>query len=158
MDFYRLVYPFDADALQDLAYYFSDRNAAAYLIGMIEWHERLSEAVARWKQAWDGADSSRRPALFVRQNGHGPIVHDSRRGTPVEYAITPSQLAVLNELIRPTRVADLAAVIRAADAGEPEAVVRFLDDRALLFREGDRVMSLVCIGAPPASGANTHAL
>ena len=149
MEFYRFVYPFDSAALDNMAYYFSDQNAAAYSIGMAQWHGRLAEAINRWRQAWDAESPDRRPALFVRQNGHGSIVHDSRRGTAVEYPITPPQLAVLKELAKPTRVADLGAVARAADAGDADAIVRFLDDHALLFREGDRVMSLVCPSAPP---------
>lgn len=144
MEFYSLVYPFEPAALTDLAYYFIDTNPdASYLFSMAEWHGPLDEAVSRWKRMWAEADGSKRPALYVTDAGGAPLVHDSRSGRAITYALTPEQSAYLNQLSRPTRTSDLGELTRRIPAVVPERELAFLRDKGLIFEESDRVVNLL---------------
>jgi ribosomal peptide maturation radical SAM protein 1 len=150
MGFYNFVYPFSPEDLAGLAYYFEDGRAdAAYARAASEWHGPLAAAVERWNQVWITRDRRRPPALFVTEDGDGATIHDSRCGKMVEYPIGPAEFEALKTLERPLRLTEL---------GSAASVIAHLDDRHLLFREGERVMSLVSIGDPSESRGQVNIL
>ena len=64
--FYGFVYPFDAQSLQDIAYYFVNEDLEApYLRSLLEWLGPMRERVAAWKARW--ASPQLRPELYLER-------------------------------------------------------------------------------------------
>ncbi|HEX6040883.1 RiPP maturation radical SAM C-methyltransferase [Longimicrobium sp.] len=138
VDWYGLTYPFPREALDNLAYYFSDHNyGAAYATNAARMVGRLREKVTRWKQLWEGG---KHPELRLSERGGVPHVYDSRSGTAIEYPITPDARAVLEGLAMGKKLVNLA---RELPGVEVEAEVKRLMERGLIFHEGERYMSLI---------------
>lgn len=139
MDFYGLVYPFDAEELARLAYFFADRNIAPYLRNAIKWLRPLNDGVSAWAAMWRDGEP---PDLSLRREGGQHVVHDTRAGQPRTFPVDATLLPLLRRLSSPVRVDRLPG-----ELGLPEAVVAaqldFLREHGLVFTEGDRVMSLI---------------
>jgi len=148
MDFYGLTYPFPEEDLAGMAYYFADRKLSPYMVQAAKWLRPLKNIVDQWRRAWDGQPPADRPRLeLTRTQAHGATITDTRFGQPRSFPVPEPAAGLLRRLDAPRRVAWLAA-----EAGLPEAEVAgwldWLGARDLLFREDDRVMSLVI----PADG------
>jgi ribosomal peptide maturation radical SAM protein 1 len=142
MDFYPLIYPFNESDLRDFAYYFSDRNLIAeYFKDMTEWIQPLWPLVAHWQGRWANADGSLPPRLFFKNASD--VVCDSRSGSMVEHTVGKTGKAILDRLSRPMRIEELIKVFSAQPGAEVSERAAFLEERGLIFREGDRVLSLV---------------
>lgn len=143
VDWYGLTYPWPAQALANLAYYFSDTNyGAAYHTNAAKMVGRLREKVDRWKALW--AEGRQRPELRLDDRGGVAWVYDSRTGTAVEYPIDATARQVLEGLTTAKKLANLARELPGVDV---EAQVKTLMERGLVFHEGERYMSLIM---PPA--------
>ncbi len=143
VDYYALTYPFGADALADLAYFFADQNLAAYTLNAIEWHDQLSRLVAEWRAAWDGEPGgSRRELRLVATDDGGFAVRDSRSGTLQVHPVDAATAGLLRRLSSPAKPDQLAK-----DWPDgPDDLRRRLDhlrEQRFLFTENGRVMSLV---------------
>ncbi|GAA2583654.1 RiPP maturation radical SAM C-methyltransferase [Actinomadura fulvescens] len=143
MEYYRQIYPLGDDVLRDLAYYFYDRNdVQPYPRNVASWVDKLSSAVLDWRQAWEGRE--RPPVLFLDRCGDGGAVIDTRGGEETRQTVDEAECALLSRLAEPKRLD------RPAQRG-PD-VVRLLTrfrERGWLFEEGQRVLSLVFLEAPP---------
>jgi magnesium-protoporphyrin IX monomethyl ester (oxidative) cyclase len=145
MDFYRWVYPFDDTDLIDFAYYFVDQNTKAeYVQAAAEWIRKLRALVDRWQERWSGVAGAQRPRLVFKPGSD--IVCDSRDGSETEREIGALGRTLLDGAMSPTRV-DVLVRDCAADPAEAHQTVALLEELGLLFREGDRVISLVMTGA-----------
>ena len=141
-DFYSLIYPFGAEQIERMAYFFNDtRYDAPHLAALSKWMQKLWVAVQHWRTGWDAAE---RPQLAFREQDGRTVVHDTRGGTPRTHDLGDAGLAVLEALANPRPVTDLQAVV--GDGWERE--LQRLDDALLIWREGDRAMSLVLPAAP----------
>lgn len=141
VDYYTLTYPFEAGALDDLAYFFVDQNLAPYMLDAVEWHDRLSLLVDAWRAAWSDARALR-PELRVVTTSRGLAVRDSRSGEVIEHPVDAGTARLLRQLASPTRPEHLA---RDWPEG-PDDLRRRLDrlaEQRLLFEEDGRVLSLV---------------
>jgi ribosomal peptide maturation radical SAM protein 1 len=142
LDWYELTYPFPAEALANLAYYFADQNyMAPYAMNAARWVGKLRDKVERWKAMWaDGTP----PELRLTEHAGTAYVYDSRSGVPVEYPLSEDARRVLDGLATAKKPANLAKELPAVDVdGE---IARLLE-RGLIFHEGGRYMSLI---VPPA--------
>jgi ribosomal peptide maturation radical SAM protein 1 len=142
LDYYELVYPFDAQGLTNIAYYFSDHNFAAdYAMAMIKWIARVREKVKAWRELWkDDLAGATRPRLQFRAAGGGTVV-DSRSGKTIEHEIGASGRSLLESLAKPKSASMIAQEFPTIDV---ERETQTLRDKGLLFLDGDRLVSLVC--------------
>ncbi len=154
LDFYKLIYPFDAESLDDLAYYFSDDNyAAPYLATMVKWIDRVRAQYENWRTRWERADGRLKPELFFRTRGGARIVYDSRSGKAVETEVGAVGLRLLDLLDKPMKFARIVKNLDDVPEEELERrIATFLEQRFLL-REGDLVMSLIVEQGPAQAQA-----
>jgi ribosomal peptide maturation radical SAM protein 1 len=142
-DFYELVYPFKKESLQQLAYFFRDHNFEAdYFTVMVEWFDRVRDTVEMWRSHWNRDLHASPPRLYLRDTPTAAVVFDSRSGEMIEHRISDGCRTLLAHLTKPRSRTDLVSEL----GGEGIDVARellYLDDRGLLFSEGDRVVSLV---------------
>ncbi len=147
VDYYALTYPFDVDALADLAYFFADQNLAPYTLNAVEWHDELSRLVAEWRAAWYGeSEVPRRELRLVTTDDGGLAVRDSRSGALQTHPVDAATARLLRRLSSPAKPDQLA---RDWPEG-PDDLRRRLDrltEQRFLFKENGRVLSLVLTGA-----------
>jgi ribosomal peptide maturation radical SAM protein 1 len=152
-DFYRAIYPFDDEALRNMAYYFADRRYAEYMDQLITWQGRLAGAVAAWHERWRGADGGLAPELVLAREETGLRVLDTRSGRRVEHPLSELGAGILEFLnANGWRPAD---IVRHTGAGEAETVAEIarLQGLGLLFAEGERLSSLVMLDPGHAGAA-----
>lgn len=143
-DYYRMIYPFESDSLANLAYYFSDANALAdYRVGLLRWYGKLEAAVSRWIDAWNINDGGSPPRLWMTQEGSDCIVHDSRSGALRAIEVEDAAAAILRTIEIPRRLSDLITRIGLNKAQAMDSV-EFLESHNLIFREDDKIMSVLC--------------
>jgi hypothetical protein len=142
MDFYSLVYPFKQDALDNLAYYFSDRNAQAdYAVTVEQWIGKLRSWVLDWKARWTGSKLLP-PRLYFKNS---TTVYDSRSGKTIDRVVGEAGAELLRHLARPVRQDDLLKTFSGARFDVTEQL-DLLKSYGLIFQEGDRLLSLVLEG------------
>nr|QEO74672.1 Radical SAM domain protein [uncultured bacterium] len=146
LDYYSLIYPFPQEALDNLAYYFSDTNTGAeYAQTMTKWIGKIREKVDPWISAWN--DNDEPPKLLLHGNGDESMITDSRSGEVNEYRIGAIGARVLNILAdKPKRVGDVAREIGDISVFNAAQEVASLCETGLLFQEEDRYLSLVING------------
>lgn len=149
VDFYNLTYPFDGEALSNLAYYFIDRNFRAdYFTTMLKWLGKIREKVDLWLERWSD-DEERpfdQPKLFFKPNG---VIFDSRSQSAVEHDVGPISRQVLLALNRPRGIDAVAKEFgHIPDFDCAEEFTR-LQKLGLIFQEGIQYLSLVHPHEPP---------
>jgi len=145
LDFYAMVYPFEKEDLKDLAYYFSDRNIEAeYFITLAKWIGKVRAKVAEWQTRWSDPKYKIPPRLhFIRDS---QTIYDSRTGAVVEHVLDGNARAVLEYLAKPTRMEDIVKVFSPENGIDVPGVMASLEEKGLIFQEGDRFFSLVLNG------------
>jgi ribosomal peptide maturation radical SAM protein 1 len=142
MDLYSFIYPFDEADLQDLAYYFADRNLVAeYFTTMVQWIGKLRAVINQWQERWEHSKHGLLPRLEFK--GNSDIVRDSRSGAAIEYPVGPSEKSILNYLSKSTRIDEIIRVFSPKYGSDISNQIEFLQEKGLVFQEGDRMMSLV---------------
>ena len=143
LDYYPLIYPFPQDAIDNLAYYFTDRHIhSEYVQTMSKWIRRIREKVDSWIESWK--NDSVRPKLLLRQNGNQSVVHDSRSNKVAEYPLGENSTRALRYLaVKPRDVVDLAREFRNVDGFDAKQEMAFFKERGLVFEEHERFFSLV---------------
>jgi ribosomal peptide maturation radical SAM protein 1 len=140
LDFYPLIYPFEKEDVFDLAYYFKDQNTEdtepQYFVAMVKWIDKLRTKVDQWRALWK--DPQNHPRLFLHEND---VVYDSRSGSVVEHRVGETGRTILQHLDKPTRIAQLSKLF-SSELNVLEEIGR-LQEKGLLFREEDRLFSLV---------------
>jgi hypothetical protein len=142
LDYYSLIYPFPEEALDNLAYYFSDTNSGAeYAQTMSKWIGKIREKIDRWIGAWKDDPV---PKLVLHKNGAGSIITDSRSGEVNEYRLEPISGRILDFLAdKAKRVGDVAREFSDVAGFNAAKEVAILREKGLLFQEEDRYLSLV---------------
>jgi magnesium-protoporphyrin IX monomethyl ester (oxidative) cyclase len=139
LDWYRLTFPLEGEALHELAYYFADRHyGAPYAMNAARMVTRLRERVSRWTALW--SDERTRPCLRLRRDHGTTVVVDSRSGTEVEYPIRQESCRLLGALGTAKKV---PALLKEMEGLEVEPELQGLIELGLVFHEGDRYMSLL---------------
>ena len=143
LDYYPLIYPFPQDAIDNLAYYFSDLHIySEYVQTMSKWIMKIREKVDRWIERWQSDHV--RPKLFLRQNGKQSVVHDSRSNEVAEYPLGENSTRALRYLaVKPRDMVDLAREFRDVDGFDANQTIAFFKDKGLVFEENERFFSLV---------------
>lgn len=145
MDFYSFVYPFDGKSLEDFAYYFSDHNVSAeYFVDVAKWIRKLEKVVNDWRNRWSARSGSLATNLYFKREDN--CVVDTRTGVRVEHEIGRGGVHVLDHLRRARRRDELDKLLYADHGDNGDRIIEDLEQKGLLFREGDRLLSLVLEG------------
>lgn len=141
MDFYSLIYPFSDTDFKSFAYYFADNNInAQYRVTMLGWLDRIRAQVDAWRSRWNGTSHVRPQLRFIKNS---QSIYDSRSGSSVEHPVGETARAILTRLARPVTVQDLVRQLSDELGHDVAKEVESLEERGLVFREGDRMLSLV---------------
>ncbi|HKS30086.1 MAG TPA: RiPP maturation radical SAM C-methyltransferase [Pyrinomonadaceae bacterium] len=141
-DYYTLIYPFGKESLWNIAYHFVDSNfKAEYIHTMIKWIVQVGELAAKWQKLWKAADADL-PKLYVKENGNGPVVYDTRQGEVIEHPLHTTRKQMLELLHKPKRVSQLAKEMEGISAEEISREMEWFKERGLVFFEGDRFLAL----------------
>ncbi|WP_051820094.1 RiPP maturation radical SAM C-methyltransferase [Streptomyces sp. NRRL S-920] len=140
MDFYPLVFPFEPQQLDQLAYFFTDHGAAPYALPALKWYPTLQRVVAAWQTQWkDGAE---RPRLELIRDGEAYHIEDTRFGEPRRIPVDARTPRLLRTLNSPRRRDQLSAPEGMSEADLTRTLELFHDHR-ILFEEEGRLLSLV---------------
>ena len=150
-DFYSLVYPFAPESLANMAYYFMDAEySAPYIKAVASWMGPMRERVQEWRDRWPDAAASAR--LDLERNGNGAHVVDSRGGAEEQSELSPAQARLLELLEDERRMPELHR-LGETEGFDADRDVAWFDERGWIWREGDKVMSLVMLECPGEEGA-----
>jgi ribosomal peptide maturation radical SAM protein 1 len=143
-EFYEMIYPFPAADLDDLAYFFVDRDyQAPYLTNTARWLGKLRERIGHWQMRWNRHDRRLQPELAVRGRGGAAVVYDSRSGDAIEHRLSPLGWRILDLLEDQRRLPRLLEKLEGAAEPEVAAEIADLGRRGLLFEEDGTYLSLV---------------
>jgi magnesium-protoporphyrin IX monomethyl ester (oxidative) cyclase len=143
-DFYELGFPFEKELISKIAIWFQDRNAGIEDTKRVDqWINKIRQKVDWWKNLWQDKCNGDMPRLFMQTSGEHSIVHDSRSGTTEEYVITDTAQKVLKLLETPQQIEQLYCQVHAVSCGHIKEQINWLSTIGLIFREDDRVFSLV---------------
>ena len=146
VDFYSLVYPFQEDELEELAYFWADHNFSnRYLFNLARWQRKIESAIDGWRARWYRRDGRLQPELKLTIDQ--TAVYDSRSGEAVEHPLSPLGRELLQHLDSPKRRRDLPKLVGARE-DEIDRELAALNEARLLFNEGDRMLSLITRGVP----------
>lgn len=145
-DYYPLTFPFPADSLEDLAYYFSDQTVAPYRIAAGRHRRRLDGLVQAWRAAW--ADQVP-PVLEFDLTSGSRSVRDTRSGSEVVTRLSATAAALLRFAERARRLDALPGLLQ-VPAAQAAAAVEECRQHRLVFEENARVLSLVLSAAGDA--------
>ena len=144
MDFYSFIYPFGAEDLKDLAYFFADQNVMAeYFVAVAQWLGKLQAAVDHWQARWNG---SKQTPPRLEYKGDSDIIYDSRSGSATEYSVGPLGRAILSYLSKPAWIEEVIKVFSPEYGPAVSGKIEFLQKKRLVFQEGERLISLVLNG------------
>lgn len=136
-DFYRLTFPWPDSAVKAMARRFVNDNADT---GRLEqWQDKLNLACLRWREAWSVPE--RPPRLLIRGSEGKRRVEDSRRGKAAAIPLEEEAYRVLRRLDKPATFSRLAATMPEKTV-DLETILAGLERRRLVFREGERLVSL----------------
>ncbi len=146
-EYYRFIYPFNEESLQQIAYHFEDRNySSQYLADMLAWQKKLDQVMDEWKRRRQGEDGNLQAELYLKGSQGRPLVHDTRSGELEEHELDDLGLRILALLDkRGRKLPDLARQLDVPEE-EAESQLKRLRSLGLLFEENGRFISLVVGG------------
>ena len=140
-DFYGLTFPFDKQALANIAHLFVDRRDQS---GRTDaWVTKLNERVADWRLRWLGGDGKPQARLCFLDDPSAWIVYDSRSGEEREQEISPAAKRILDHLAKPASAENVTRAMADLPPGEAERELEFLRQQGWLFEEEGRYLSLL---------------
>jgi ribosomal peptide maturation radical SAM protein 1 len=140
-DFYSFIYPFNEEALRNMAYYFSDHNYSAdYIQAVSKWSGRLRSTVAEWRSLWDVESAHLRPQLRWKRIAGEVVVYDTRSGEEIEHRLGEDGVRLLQHLTVPKKLSDLVTAFSNMNV---EKEILDLQRKGLVFEEDKRYLSLV---------------
>ncbi len=143
--FYALTYPFDKEAISEMAYNFSDIGAAPYKTALAAWQEKLNAMCNYWKSLWNRKNRTF-PCLHFERSGGETLVIDSRTGKRNVHPVSETSFHLLQMLRRPRPLDYLIEENPGMDMGRE---MRILIDKAFVFHEGNRYFTIVFPSKPP---------
>ena len=147
VDFYELTYPFSKEALNNLAYYFINRDfRAEYFTTMVKWIDKVKKETSTWAQLWE-RDAGFQPKLYFKENGDSTVVYDSRSGEGEEFDVGAIGKQILESLDKAKDLGTLARQVSHLSV-DAEKEVALLQERGLIFQEGPRYLNLVHLREP----------
>ena len=150
LDYYEMVYPFDREAIGNVAYDFADRNLDAdYLQALARWIDPVQEQVRHWQRRWRGEDGGLLPSLHLVERHGETRLYDSRDGQAREEAVPATVATLLAHCAEPRRLETLAKELAGLPGSDLERDLSWVRERRLVFEEEEKIMSLVLPHEPP---------
>src|SRR5262249_12929739 len=144
LDYYRMTYPFEENQLANLAYHFYDANLVApYFTAMVRWIDKLKEKVRLWQSRWLSDNYRNRPRLHFNGSGGARVIIDTRSNAHIEHRISETGIQILEFLNKPRRIVDIAAKMSSFPGFNVESEIGLLQEKELIFEEGERYLNLV---------------
>lgn len=146
-EYYRFIYPFSQESLEQIAYHFEDRNySSQYLSDMLAWQRKLEKAMTDWKERRQGGEGKLAAELHLKVSNGKPLVHDTRSGDLAEHDLEDLGLRILALLDeRGRKLPDIARQLNVSEEKAHDQLGK-LTSLGLLFEEQDRYISLVVGG------------
>ncbi|MFL6253428.1 MAG: RiPP maturation radical SAM C-methyltransferase, partial [Pyrinomonadaceae bacterium] len=152
LEFYELVYPFPAESIARMAYFFADENLFAdYAMAVGTWITKMRQGVQAWRGRWSGGGE---PPVLRFDSTDPTVVIDTRTGELVRHEIGEVGRAVLGCMSRPRTLAEVTRLLADFDH-DVEAAVGDATARGLIFEEKGRLGSLVLPSAAEGRDGET---
>jgi ribosomal peptide maturation radical SAM protein 1 len=144
LDYYSLIYPFEENDLENVAYFFADKNIdAEYAQTTFRWIGPVREQVTRWVEKWQQPSLATMPKLFFKEELDGTIILDTRFGDAIEHDVGAVGRALLKYMNKPKDLVDITRKFGHLTGFNPEREIGLLREKRLLFTETGRFLSLV---------------
>jgi ribosomal peptide maturation radical SAM protein 1 len=144
LDYYSLIYPFEENDLENVAYFFADKNIdAEYAQTTFRWIGPVREQVTRWVEEWQQPSLATMPKLFFKEELDGTIILDTRFGDAIEHDVGAVGRALLKYMNKPKDLVDITRKFGHLTGFDPEREIGLLREKRLLFTETGRFLSLV---------------
>lgn len=140
-EFYKYIYPFNEEAIRNIAYYFQDKNYGAnYATEMWRWISPLTGAIQQWLDAWDENSKQDVPQLYFLNE---ETIYDSRYQEPRKISISKITRDLLEVLNKARTSTALATATFGWEGLDIDREIGFLKESRLLFQEDGKYLSLV---------------
>jgi ribosomal peptide maturation radical SAM protein 1 len=126
---------------------FMDANGEIYEM-LAKYHDRFKEVIDKWRAKWLESTRQKIPRLFLSMKDNKPNVYDTREQES-SYALSPSEIMVLDVCNLPTSISMIAATT-ALDEGEVKVTLSRLCEMGFVFSNGSKFISLVLEESPEA--------
>jgi len=144
LDYYSLIYPFEENDLENVAYFFADTNIdAEYAQTTFRWIGPVREQVTRWVEKWQQPSLATMPKLFFKEELDGTIILDTRFGDAIEHDVGTVGRGLLKYMNKPKDLVDIARKFGHLTGFDAEREIGLLREKRLLFAETGRFLSLV---------------
>ncbi len=139
---YSFVYPFDKQALKNIAYFFLNMNTNENAFNLQKWLPIMSQIINKWKSSWN----SKAPFLEIRKNSKNDFyVYDSRENNVQEYHLNEMEKLLLDTCDQPILINKITSSPNLANLSKEE-IDHVIDDfvcKKWLLKENNRILSLV---------------
>jgi hypothetical protein len=144
LDYYSLIYPFEENDLENMAYFFADTNIdAEYAQTTFRWIGPVREQVTRWVEKWQQPSLATMPKLFFKEELDGTIILDTRFGDAIEHDVGAVGRGLLKYMSKPKDLVDITRKFGHLTGFDVEREIGLLREKRLLFTETGRFLSLV---------------
>ena len=144
LDYYSLIYPFEENDLENVAYFFADTNIdAEYAQTTFRWIGPVREQVTRWVEKWQQPSLATMPKLFFKEELDGTIILDTRFGDAIEHDVGTVGRGLLKYMNKPKDLVDITRKFGHLTGFDAEREIGLLREKRLLFTETGRFLSLV---------------
>jgi len=144
LDYYSLIYPFEENDLENMAYFFADTNIdAEYAQTTFRWIGPVREQVTPWVKKWQQPGRATIPKLFFKEERDGTIILDTRFGDAIEHDVGAVGRDLLKYLNKPKDLVDITRKFGHLTGFDAEREIGLLLEKRLLFTEIGRFLSLV---------------
>jgi len=145
LDYYKMIFPFSKESLDEFAYYFMDMNYDAdYIQAYSKYINELTILVNEWKEKWQ-VNINDVPSLYLYERNGANFIYDSRFDFELEYEINDIDLLVLDNLKVRKSFKGLVSSLKQYEDSDLFASVNKLLDNDLLFEEKGTYMSLILL-------------
>jgi len=152
LDYYSLIYPFEENDLENMAYFFADTNIdAEYAQTTFRWIGPVREQVTPWVKKWQQPGRATIPKLFFKEERDGTIILDTRFGDAIEHDVGAVGRDLLKYLNKPKDLVDITRKFGHLTGFDAEREIGLLREKRLLFTEIGRFLSLVLERDTPCS-------
>jgi ribosomal peptide maturation radical SAM protein 1 len=144
LDYYSLIYPFEENDLENVAYFFADTNIdAEYAQTTFRWIGPVREQVTRWVEKWQHPSLATMPKLFFKEELDGTIILDTRFGDAIEHDVGAVGRGLLKYMNKPKDLVDITRKFGHLTGFDADREIGLLREKRLLFTETGRFLSLV---------------
>src|SRR5262249_49522151 len=115
---------------------------------------RMRNVIESWISRWAPVNAQTPPQLFLESGSDGSRIVDTRKGDKLVYEITEAENEVLGYVSSPKKTEDLLRGVNQIGGPQLHEILNKFDHWGLLFKEKEKMMSLVLPGTPGEKSRN----